>query len=299
VRIGAAVRIGLAVAAAALVVVVATSTRVHRAPPHSASYVRSGALTLRYVRAGRGPTLVLVHGFGESLLAWRAVFDRLATAADVIALDLPGFGLSSKPAGGYATDSLAADVLGALRALGVRRCVLVGHSLGGAVVAAAALQDPDLVRGTVLVDAALVGTPAPVTEARRSDSGATAPFIASYEALRTRLTEPHDPDWLAETDSARAYAPADDPAYRAAISAVLRDFDFAWLTERRAADWHLPTLVLWGEYDQIFPLADGRKLADRLPGARFRVIARSWHRPHVERPDETAGAIADFVAGLH
>jgi pimeloyl-ACP methyl ester carboxylesterase len=300
-RARTAARVGLAVLAAATVVALATSTRVRRAPAHRAGYVRTGSLALRYVRAGSGPTVVLVHGFGESLMAWRAVFDQLAGHADVIALDLPGFGLSSKPPSGYATDSLAADLLGALTALGVRPAVLVGHSMGGAVVFAAALRDPGQVRALVLVDPALVGTPAPVSEARRSDSarrGAAAPLIAEYEALRSRFTAPHDPDWLAETDSARAYAPADDPAYRSAVAAVLREFDFAYLTDERAAAWSRPTLVLWGEFDQIFPLEEGRRLAGRLKGARFEVVPRSWHRPHVERPTQTAAAIERFVSAL-
>ncbi|MFI5280303.1 MAG: alpha/beta fold hydrolase [Gemmatimonadales bacterium] len=295
-----AARFGLAVLAAAMVVALATSTRVLRAPAHRAGYVHTGPLALRYVRSGSGPTVVLVHGFGESLLSWRAVFDQLARHADVLALDLPGFGLSSKPPSGYATDSLAADVLGALTALGVRRAVLVGHSMGGAVVFAAALQDPARVRALVLVDPALVGTPAPVSEARRSDSarGGATPFIAEYEVLRTRFTAPHDPDWLAETDSARAYAPADDPAYRGAVAAVLREFDFAYLTDARANAWRLPALVLWGEFDEIFPLEEGRRLAGRLQGARFEMIPRSWHRPQVERPVQTATAIDQFVTGL-
>jgi pimeloyl-ACP methyl ester carboxylesterase len=295
-----AARAGLAVLATALVVAIATSTRVLRAPTHRAGYVRTGAISLRYVRAGRGPTVVLVHGFGESLLSWRGVFDRLAARADVIALDLPGFGLSSKPLSGYATDSLAADLVGALATLGVRRAVLVGHSLGGAVVFAAALRDSSLVRALVLVDPALVGTPAPVSEARRSDTAGShaTPFITEYEALRTRFTAPHDPDWLAESDSARAYAPADDPLYRGAIAAVLREFDFAYLTDERARAWRAPTLVLWGEYDEIFPLEAGRHLASRLERARFEVVPRSWHRPHVERPEETATLIERFVAGL-
>jgi pimeloyl-ACP methyl ester carboxylesterase len=295
----AALRVGLAVLAAATVVALATSTRFLRAPAHRAAYVHTGRLALRYVRTGSGPTVVLVHGFGESLMSWRAVFDQLAARADVIALDLPGFGLSSKPPSGYATDTLAADLLDALTALGVRRAVLVGHSMGGAVVFAAALRDPDRVRGCVLVDPALVGTPAPVSEARRSDSARSgaAPLIAEYEALRTRFTAPHDPDWLAESDSARAYAPADDPAYRIAIAAVLHEFDFGYLTDARAARWRLPTLVLWGEFDEIFKLEAGRRLAGRLK-ATFEVVPRSWHRPHVERPGQTAAAIERFVARL-
>lgn len=254
---------------------------------------------MRYVRAGHGPTLVLIHGYGESLMSWRAVFDLLAPRADVIAIDLPGFGLSSKPATGYATDSLAADVLRALDALGVRRAVVAGHSLGGAVAVAAALMDTARIQGLVLIDAAVVGTPAAVSESRDSSrtGSATGTAITEYEAVRTRFAAPHDPHWLAESDSAALYVPADDPRYRGALAAVLREFDFAYLTADRAARLTLPTLIVWGEYDEVFPLAAGQALAAALPGSRLKVVSRAWHRPHVERPAETADAIARFVTG--
>ena len=276
-----------AVAVAGLTMAVATSTRSRRAPRHQARWVQAGPLELRYVRAGRGPVVVLVHGFGESLLAWRGVFDQLAAANDVIALDLPGFGLSSKPKDGYATPYLAHDLLAALHALGVARAVLVGHSLGGAVVAAAAVSDTALARAVVLIDPALTASHGPIAE---------GPAVTEYEALRTRVTSPHDPDWLKEPDSALAYLPADDSAYRVALAAVLQQFDFGWLNPARAAALRMPILVLWGQYDPLFPLAQGRALARSLPNARFEVIARSWHRPHEERPDETAAAITRFLA---
>jgi pimeloyl-ACP methyl ester carboxylesterase len=292
-----------ACAATALLVVLATSTDARRAPVREAQYVDARTLRLRYVRAGRPrgqPTLVLLHGYGESMMAWRGVFDRLARQREVLAIDLPGFGLSTKPATGYATDSLAADVSRALDALHVRRTVIVGHSLGGAVAAALALRDTARVSALVLLDAALVGTPAPVNEARQEDGarGTTGTAIAAYEALRTRFAVPHDAHWLRESDSAGAYLPADDPAYAVALAAVLREFDFAWLTPDRAARLRLPALVLWGEFDEIFPLSAGAALARDLPNARFQVIARSLHRPHLERPDETADAILAFLESL-
>ena len=295
-----AVHLGGAAVAAAVLIALATSSNTRHSPAHRAQYVQVRSLTLRYVRAGRGTPVVLIHGYGESMMAWRAVFDLLAAHHDVLALDLPGFGLSSKPAEGYETDSIARDVLRALQTIGIGPAVLVGHSLGGAVAFAATLQGPGRIRALALVDPALVGTPAPVSEMKQSDrdGGSASSAIAEYEALRTRFTAPHDPQWLAESDSALAYVPADDPAYRVAVAAVLREFDFAYLTDQRAAALTLPTLVLWGEYDEVFPVESGRRLAARLTNARFLVIPRSWHRPHVERPAETADAVLRFVAAL-
>jgi len=293
-------KMALAVAAAATLVSVATSSGRFGSPPHAARYAEVQGRRVRYVRAGHGDAVVLVHGYGESLVSWRGVFDRIAGHHDVVALDLPGFGLSSKLEGGYQTDSLADDLSVFLYGLGIRRAVLVGHSLGGAVVAAAAIRAPGLARALILVDPALVGTPVvvPAIADSLAAGGAVRSTIAEYEALRTRFSAPHDRGWLAEPESDLAYLPAGDPAYRRVLNTVLTEFDFDYLSGARRRQLDLPVLVLWGEFDPVFPLAAGEALARSLPDARLEVIARSWHRPQVERPGETGDAIMTFLGGL-
>ena len=291
----------VALAAALILLVLATSTRPGPpAPRHVARYVTAHGQVLRYVRAGAGPPLVLVHGYGESLVAWRSMFDELARDHDVIALDLPGFGLSSKPPTGYATDSLAAILLDAMSRLGVQRAVLAGHSMGGAVAVAAALRDSSRVRALLLIAPAVVGVPAALPDSSLPEASADAMrrVVATYEGLRTRFTPPHDAPWMLESDSALAYLPADDSAYAVSAAAALAEFNFDYLAGDRAKRLTQPTLVIWGEYDTMLPLQAGRDMAARIAGAEFRVIERSWHRPHQERPAETARLLADFLARL-
>jgi len=279
-----------AVAVAAALLVSTASEREPR-PNHRAFWVDAGAKRLRAVRAGTGATIVLLHGYGESLIAWRGLFDRLAHSADVVALDLPGFGLSSKPASGYSTDSLAADVLRALHALGIQRAVLVGHSLGGAVAAAASIAAPERVRALVLIDPAVVTSPR-LEEAVQQLKAA----IAEYELLRPHLTSPHDRAWLAEPDAESAlYTTTGDSTYRTALQAVLREFDFGYLGAERSQQVLAATLLIWGEFDQLMPLRLGEALVRELPNARLEVVRRSWHRPHVERPDVVASLIVQFL----
>lgn len=290
------------VAGAVTVAGLATSSPVSEplAPPHRAITVGSGSLRLRAVRAGAGPVVVLLHGFGESLLAWQGVFDRLSREADVVALDLPGFGSSSKPRTGYSTDSLAWAVLRAMDTLDIRRAVLVGHSMGGAVAAAVSVAAPDRVRGLAMIDPAVVSAPwlreAGATSERNRDLVRRG--IAGYEALRMRFAGAHDPAWLAESDSAMAYNPATDADYVTALQAVLREFDFFYISPERARRLQLPIIILWGEYDLTVSVELGRALANALPTSEFHVVDRSWHRPHVERPAEVAGLIAGFLRRL-
>jgi pyruvate dehydrogenase E2 component (dihydrolipoamide acetyltransferase) len=268
-------------------------------PSLRARTVSIGELRLRYVRAGAGTPVVLLHGYGESILSWQGVFDRLARDADVIALDLPGFGLSSKPPSGYTADSMATVVAAFLSRLDVRRVVLVGHSLGGVVATAMALRDPSRVLGLALVDPALI---TPWALADTSDSSRTGTsvrrVIAEYELLRGRFGGVHDGNWMAEDSEAAAYQPSSDPAYAIALTAVLREFDFAFLTPEEARRLTMPVKLIWGALDPVIPVQTGYALAERLPDATLVVLPRTWHRPQTERPTEVAHILTAFVRAV-
>jgi pimeloyl-ACP methyl ester carboxylesterase len=285
---------------AALLVLSSTDGREAAAPTLRARSASVGDLRLRYIRAGSGTPVVLLHGYGESLLSWEGVFDRLAREADVIAVDLPGFGLSSKPASGYTADSLAVVVFALLDQLRVRRVVLVGHSLGGVVATAMTVRAPARVLAMALVDPALI---TPWALAQTSDSSLTGlslrRVIAEYERLRGRFGGVHDGNWMAEDSLAAAYHPSDDPTYATALTAVLREFDFAFLTEDRARRLTIPVQLIWGALDPVIPVQAGRALAERLPNAVITVLPRTWHRPQVERPAEVARILSGFVSAVN
>jgi 2-hydroxy-6-oxonona-2,4-dienedioate hydrolase len=291
--------VAAAVSTASLLVISSLGRRPTTAP-HRARLVSVGPLTLRVVRAGSGPTVVLIHGYGESLISWRPVFDQLSRDADVIAFDLPGFGVSSKPVGGYTADSLASVVLGLLDELRVRRAVLVGHSLGGAVATAVAIHDPDRVAGLVLVAPALA---TPTLLGVAGESGARAAqwrtLVASrYEALRTRFGGIHDAAWLTEDPAQAAYEASGDSAYLRSLASVLAEFDFAFLTPQAAAGLKAPTLVIWGANDPLVPLGSAQSLVDAIPGSSLEILARTWHRPHLERPKDVGRLLAGFLRHL-
>lgn len=85
-----------------------------------------------YAEAGAGDTaIVLLHGWPQTSWAWRKLTPLLAVSHRVIAPDLPGFGDSSKPEGGYDKKTVSARVRALIQALGLSRIVLVGHDMGG------------------------------------------------------------------------------------------------------------------------------------------------------------------------
>ncbi|MGA9751590.1 MAG: alpha/beta hydrolase [Acidobacteriota bacterium] len=123
-------------------------------PPSQARWVDGPQGRLFVEDGGSGGLPVLfVHGLGGDHEVWRAELDHLRRNRRALAVDLRGFGRSTCPAdGNYGIEAMAGDVLLVARTLGLKRYVLVGHSMGGAVAIAAAAQDPESVAGLVLAD---------------------------------------------------------------------------------------------------------------------------------------------------
>ncbi|HEX7023798.1 MAG TPA: alpha/beta fold hydrolase, partial [Gemmatimonadales bacterium] len=122
------------------------------APPHRAEWLDAGGVPLRTVRAGTGDTtILLLHGFGESLTTWRAVFDPLASRMRTVAIDLPGFGGSGKPDTVYSLPAMTERLSRFIDANTSGPLVVIGHSMGGELAASLALARPDRVRLLVLI----------------------------------------------------------------------------------------------------------------------------------------------------
>lgn len=110
-----------------------------------------------YLRAGRGPAVLLIHGIGDSSATWEPVLSRLARRHTVIAPDLLGHGLSDKPRGDYSLGGFACGMRDLLSVLGIERVTVVGHSLGGGVAMQFAYQFPERCERLVLVGTGGVG----------------------------------------------------------------------------------------------------------------------------------------------
>jgi len=260
-------------------------------PPHRAEWLHAKDVTLRAVRAGEGePTLLLLHGYAESLLAYQPILDRLARHNAVLAVDLPGFGLSDKPDTGYTLEDFVARIEAVLDEDISGPVVVVGHSMGGEIAAALALARPDRVTGLVLIDAAGYGLSPAFTTVVEEGSGALGWINAAIGVVLPL----HDPGWLEESPEHAAYDPLTDPRYRAASTQVLRAFDFAAL-RTSFQDIRQATLLIWGANDPTVPLAFGEAIHDLVPCSRLVVLPRMLHRPHQTSPDTVAFEIERFM----
>ena len=130
-------------------------------PPYPAAFqtqeIATNGATIHTRVGGKGPAVVLIHGYGETGDMWAPMAADLMRDHLVIVPDLRGLGLSSKPAGGFDKKTQAGDILGVLDRLGITRADLVTHDIGNMVGFAFAMQHPDRVRRFVLIDAPVPG----------------------------------------------------------------------------------------------------------------------------------------------
>src|ERR671913_2309825 len=110
-----------------------------------------------FVRAGKGPALLLLHGIGNNCQTWAGVIDRLAESHTVIAPDLLGHGASDKPRGDYSIAAYANGMRDLLTILDIEQATVVGHSLGGGIALQFAYQFPERCQRLALVGSGGVG----------------------------------------------------------------------------------------------------------------------------------------------
>ena len=123
----------------------------------SSAFYKVNGVTTYFVRGGSGPVVVLLHGFPQDWSEWRKIMPALAQRFTVVALDLPGIGLSAPTPGRYDAAAMARTVYEFLVALDVHHVYLVGHDIGGMVAYAFARDYPDRLRGVMVLDVPLPG----------------------------------------------------------------------------------------------------------------------------------------------
>jgi pimeloyl-ACP methyl ester carboxylesterase len=240
-------------------------------------------------RGGQGRPLVLLHGAGGSgnLLA---LATTLADHADVILPDHPGFGESDLPEWLDTIHDAAYFHLDLLAALRVDKALVVGFSLGGWIALEMAVRSTARIGGLVLAGAAGLNCP----EVRRGDIFMWEPA----ERIRAMI---HDPA-LAERVLAMPLTPEQEGI------AVKNEFATARLAwEPRFFDPHLhkwlhriavPTRIVWGQFDKVFPLPFGENLQRHIPGSMLEVIPACGHLPHVEKPEDLKRIVLDALMAL-
>ena len=249
----------------------------------------------------RGPAaLVLLHGYTGSTRWWSRVVPSLSGGHRVVNVDLLGHGRSEKPREGYGMDEQARLVLAVLRRLGVRRAVVVGHSMGGWVAVSMAEQDPRLVRGVVTI-----GTPAD-----RAEGPGPPSFRLGYVPVVGGALWKAIPDSYVRAEIETAFAdgvPVPDQFVEDTRSLTWsayarsardgRDFREDRAPFERMTATGLPLLAIIGTEDDRVDAESSQEWED-VPGGRVVRMRGVGHTPPWERPGATVAEIERFADPL-
>jgi pimeloyl-ACP methyl ester carboxylesterase len=259
---------------------------------------------LRYLVAGEGEPLLLVHGLGGAAANWLAVAPLLLAGRRLLVPELPGHGGSAALPAAPSLNAYA-DRLGLLlEHEGLASAAVVGHSLGGAIALRLSIRRPDAVSALVLAGAAGISSGTRNARYALTITGIVKPGrrlaphrrrIARSNALKRvvfgRWGASDPPALRAELAEAFLSGPARHTDTVSAAQALVRDDPRPDLDRVRCR-----SLVLWGARDNQLPVEDAFDYARRLR-ARLRVIADCGHLLIGERPEACADAIDDFLAG--
>ena len=259
-------------------------------------FIMAGPTALHICDSQKGDhCIVLLHGYLESMLVWEDFIPYLYKEVRVVTLDLPGHGISVVQGEEHSMDFLADTVADALRALGIARCTLVGHSMGGYVALAFCERHPEMLDGVVL----LSSTPNPDTpekaENRRREIALVragkkellarvAPAAGFAEENRDRMK-----DYI-EDLTEQVFVTEDDGIVALLNGMIGRKDQNAMLRETR-----VPVLFILGRKDGYIPAEVAEKMVADHPEARVVWLENAGHMGFLEEPETTARALLDFA----
>ncbi|XTR52631.1 alpha/beta fold hydrolase [Pseudarthrobacter sp. So.54] len=270
-------------------------------------FINAAGTRLRYRKTGSGDPVLLLHGIGQSLEDWNEQHDRLSAQHTVYSVDLPGFAYSGRVPGPATLTKLADALPAFLDAVGVQGPLpVMGNSLGGAVAMKLAARHPGRVSALVLANSAgfgkevalvlrLIAVRPLAAVLMRPGASASRRTVQSIFYTKELVTE-------ARVDQALALSLR--AAHRQTVVDIAHDLGTIsgiraeWRTElmEALAALDVPTLVVWGDHDHVLPFGHLAAATAALPGAESHVFPRTGHMPQIERPDDFADVVEDFLS---
>lgn len=254
-----------------------------------------------YVRQGSGGTpILLLHGFDSSIFEFRRLLPQLSTQNETWTVDLLGFGFTERLAGiPFSPAAIKTHLYYFWRTLINQPVILVGASMGGAAAIDFALDYPQTVQKLVLIDSAGYVTPPKIGKYLIGPIGYLATGFLSNQKIRQRisLNAYYDKSFASLDAQTCAALHLKSKGWHQALIAFTKSGGYASFGDKLS---HItqPTLILWGEYDEILGTTDAYKFKDAIANSQLIWIKNCGHVPHLEQPQVTAQDILNVAQQL-
>jgi pimeloyl-ACP methyl ester carboxylesterase len=262
----------------------------------------ANGLDMAYRRSGRGPvSVVLVHGYSLSSAEWVKVLPLLPEDRyTAYAVDLRGFGDSGKPEDGNEFKQLIADLAAFMDAKGLPRAVMIGHSMGGALLQDFVLAHPERVSALVLSDAfARNEPPIGISESVRKRIDGYGGADNNRRVFEAAMPHYFDAGNVSST-ALQAFVTdalkASDPALKGLLA---EEYTIAAIPTERYGEITAPTLIMVGAHDSFVPNKQVMALTNAISGVRWTVvIPRSGHTPMWEQAETWTAMVRHFLESV-
>ncbi|MBA1146581.1 alpha/beta hydrolase [Ectothiorhodospiraceae bacterium WFHF3C12] len=252
-------------------------------------------VTLEYVERGDplGTAVVFLHGLSDSWHSYERVLPHLPESVHAFALTQRGHGDSSKPAAGYRHADFAADVAAFMDEVQLDAAVVVGHSSPGTTAARRfAIDYPERTRGLVLIGSFADMSKNPVVR-------------ELWDSVVSGMKDPVDPDFVREFQESTMAQPVPERFLETIVRESAKVPARVWqavvggdLQEELARDFgkiKAPTLLLWGDQDEIVPRSDQDAQEAAIPDSRLLALKGVGHAPHWEEPERFTDELVTFL----
>lgn len=254
------------------------------------AHLRTG-VRLRYAEQGspRGEALILLHGLTDSWFSFSRILPSLPGSLHVFALDQRGQGDSDKPASGYTMADLGDDVLAFMDTMGIRDATILGHSMGSFVAQRVAITAPERVRRLILIGSATTPHNEVVlgVQAELAKLPAVMPDAFLHDFQYSTIHAPVPDAFMTRVIEESAKVPT-------RVASALLDGMLASGDSARIGGVRVPTLIMWGEHDAVFPKSESLLLRERIAGSELRLYPGVGHAPHWEAPEDVVRDLLEF-----
>lgn len=265
-------------------------------------FIDLGGNSTHYVEKGEGEPVILVHGFFYDSYMWNRNIDALAKRFKVYALDLWGFGYSTRSPVDYGYPLYADQLLRFMDALNIQKASLVGQSMGGGTCILFAVRHRDRVKKMILVDPAGLPNPLPLL-----GKIANLPKVGElllglrgdfYRKMVLGMLWIYGKGFITGSYLENVTRFHKIRGTTEVSLSILRKQFFDKLSDEvhRLGEMDVPILIVWGRQDKAIPLERGQEMHRILRGSRLEILERAGHCPHDEQSQEFNQLALDFLS---